>query len=158
MLIHNAFVYDEHGNALTYEYVKGGAIKYTHNKGNYAVLKAYNDIKIYAKKTINGKLFYRIAKDKPYYVKAANVGKKLKTQKVNISYTIKVSKKSKVRLYNSKGKYLKKYIAKNKKVIFDQKKFIKDSVFYHIKSYGKGHAKSGYWVRKENINLKEKNK
>lgn len=61
------------------------------------------------------------------------------------------AKKAKVRLFNAKGKYIKKYLNKTKKVRFDRKKFVKGSIFYHIKG-------TKYWVRLSNITSLKKHK
>lgn len=130
--VHNAYVYDHTGKVIT---TKGDFLEV----GLFDKVKILDNGKVY---NIKGKSFYRIGNNK--YIKVANVGKAPKAQKINTRGTIKATHKYGVRLYNSKGKALKKILRHTKKVRFDQKKLIGDKVYYHIKG-----TKS--WVRSGNI-------
>ena len=148
MLIKDAFVYNGKGEAVRYKFDKNHQIVITKDEGNYLLKRKYDKITISAKRFMNNHWFYKIADDQ--YVRANDVGKRFKIQKIKTHGTIKASKKHKVRLYKANGQYAKKYLAKTKKnVYFDKKMFVKNSVFYHIKVKGENYE--NYWVRKSSI-------
>ena len=139
VFIHAAFVYDGNGNVVT---DKDGAyeIKRVDQKA-----KILDGGKTHSLPNQNGKLFYRIGKDR--YIKVTNVGRVTnKVQSVNLRGTIKASHKYGVKIYNSKGKFTKKVLYNARKVSFDQKKYMHGRTFYRIKG-------TDTWIRSENIDL-----
>ena len=136
IFIHNAYIYRKDGKLVS----KRGAYRYKSLYSKAKILDGGHTTSI----KIGKKVYkcYRIGKNE--YVKVANIGKTPKPQKVNTRGTIKASSKYGVKLYNSKGKFTKKILTKSKKVRFDQKKFMRGTVFYRIKG-------TNTWVRKGNI-------
>lgn len=152
MAIHNALVYDKDGNVVTFQYGDDRSLEVVKNKGDYLLVPANSKVKILDNGkiyTIKGKQYYRIGDNQ--YIKVVNTTKKKVVQKVNTRGTIKASKHSQVKLFNAKGKYTKKYLTKDKKVKFDQKKYIKGQLYYRIKG-----TKS--WVKVSSIKFVKANK
>lgn len=137
MLKHHAFVYTKTG--------KTGKIARTKDH-TYILWLAYHNVKpldngkIYK---IKGKKFYRVGKNK--YIKVANTTVRPKITKVNIEGTVKSHKGSKrVRLYDVNGKFVKKFVAKGKKLSFNAKRRIHNRMYYQIKG-------TKLWIRASKV-------
>ena len=134
MLKHNAFIYTKTGKIARTKY------------HIYMLWLAYRNVKpldngkIY---NIKGKEFYRVGKNK--YIKVANTTVRPKITKVNIEGTVKAHKGFKrVRLYDVNGKFVKKFVARGKKLRFNGKRKIHNHMYYQIKG-------TKLWIRASKI-------
>ena len=141
VFIHNAYVYNGKG-----ELVHDGNSKIVRIVAEYQKAKILDNGLVHF---INNKKFYRIGDNQ--FIKVANVGQASQAKNINTRGTIKASRKYGVRLYDKKGHALKKVLRSAKRVHFDQKKFIKGHIYYHIKG-------TKTWVRSGNVKLVKHNK
>lgn len=131
VFVHNAFIYDKNGKVVKNKY------------GVYQLKRRDQKAKILDGGRLYHGKFYRIGKNK--YIKASNVGRVTNKRKsIKVNGTINASRKYGVKLYNSKGKFIKKVVRSAKKVSFDQEKYMHGRTFYRIKG-------TNTWIRLSNI-------